>query len=220
MEDSGKLDVAVLYVEDDDSTRSAISSQLARRVRALLVAENGKQGLNAFRERYPDIVITDIMMPVMDGLTMARKIKTLNSTTQIIVTTAHNDTGSFLDAIDIGIDQYVLKPIDQKKLLDAVKKCEAVVNRERVIQQHRLERERLISELQDALAKVKVLSGFLPICAYCKKIRNDEGYWTQLEAYISAHSETVFSHGCCPDCAKKVLAEAEEFIKKNKQTSV
>jgi YesN/AraC family two-component response regulator len=216
MENDDKLDISVLYVEDEDDTRSAIGAQLARRVRTLLIAENGRQGLDAFREYHPDIVVTDIMMPVMDGLTMARDIKSLDSTTQIIVTTAHNDTGYFLDAIDIGIDQYVLKPIDQEKLVAALKKCKTVINREKDVQQHRRERERLITELQDALAKVKVLSGFLPICAYCKKIRTDEGYWTQLEAYISAHSETVFSHGCCPECAKKALAEVEEFNKKNK----
>lgn len=216
MENDDKLAVSVLYVEDEDATRSAIGALLARRVRTLLTSENGRQGLEAFLEYRPDIVVTDIMMPVMDGLTMAREIKARSGNTQIIVTTAHNETGYFLNAIDIGIDQYVLKPVDQERLFAAVKKCDAVVNSEKVMQQHRLERERLITELQDALAKVKVLSGFLPICAYCKKIRSDEGYWTQLEDYISAHSETVFSHGCCPECAKKVLAETREFLKKNK----
>jgi PAS domain S-box-containing protein len=69
------------------------------------------------------------------------------------------------------------------------------------------EREKLISELQDALAKVKLLSGFLPICANCKKIRNDKGYWQQIEAYIHDHSEAEFSHSICPDCAKKLYSE-------------
>jgi len=63
------------------------------------------------------------------------------------------------------------------------------------------ERERLIADLQKALSEVKVLSGMLPICASCKRIRNDEGYWQQIESYISAHSKTEFSHGVCPECA-------------------
>jgi PAS domain S-box-containing protein len=67
-----------------------------------------------------------------------------------------------------------------------------------------LEKERLIGELQGALSKVKLLSGFLPICAHCKKIRNDKGYWQQIEAYIHEHSEAEFSHGLCPECAKKL----------------
>ena len=67
-----------------------------------------------------------------------------------------------------------------------------------------LEREKLIKELQDAVADVKVLSGLVPICSNCKKIRDDKGYWTQLEGYIQAHSEAKFSHGVCPDCMKKL----------------
>ena len=63
------------------------------------------------------------------------------------------------------------------------------------------EREKLIQELQEAFAKIKVLSGFIPICASCKKIRDDRGYWNQLEAYIQSHTEAQFSHGICPDCA-------------------
>lgn len=66
------------------------------------------------------------------------------------------------------------------------------------------EREKLVSELQDAIAKVKTLSGFLPICASCKKIRDDKGYWNQIESYIRQHTEAEFTHSLCDDCAKKL----------------
>jgi len=69
------------------------------------------------------------------------------------------------------------------------------------------ERERLIGELQEALAEVKTLSGLLPICASCKSIRDDQGYWQQIEAYIRDHSEAEFSHSVCPECAKKLYPE-------------
>ncbi len=69
------------------------------------------------------------------------------------------------------------------------------------------ERERLIAELQDALGKVKILSGMLPICASCKNIRDDKGYWSQIEAYIRDHSEAEFSHGICPDCARRIYPD-------------
>jgi len=69
------------------------------------------------------------------------------------------------------------------------------------------ERERLIDKLKDALAKVKTLSGFLPICSSCKKIRDDQGYWNQIEQYIKEHSEADFSHSICPDCARKLYPE-------------
>jgi PAS domain S-box-containing protein len=64
------------------------------------------------------------------------------------------------------------------------------------------EREKLITELKQALSEIKKLSGYLPICASCKKIRNDEGYWQQIETYIKEHSEAEFTHGICPDCKK------------------
>ena len=69
------------------------------------------------------------------------------------------------------------------------------------------EREKLINELQDALAEVKKLSGLLPICSSCKKVRDDDGYWHQVEVYIRDHSEVEFSHGLCPECAKKLYPE-------------
>ena len=77
------------------------------------------------------------------------------------------------------------------------------------------EREKLIKELKDALAKVRQLSGMLPICAGCKKIRDDKGYWNQIEVYIRDHSEAEFTHGLCPDCAKKYYEELEGLKKKN-----
>ncbi len=73
-------------------------------------------------------------------------------------------------------------------------------------------REKLISELREALAKVKTLSGLLPICASCKKVRDDRGYWTQIESYIRGHSEVEFSHGLCPDCARKLYPEYADRI--------
>ncbi len=73
------------------------------------------------------------------------------------------------------------------------------------LKEHMTEREKLVGELQKALKEINQLSGMLPICVYCKKIRDDEGYWNVLEEYITDHSEANFSHCICPDCRKKVL---------------
>ncbi len=75
------------------------------------------------------------------------------------------------------------------------------------LQQTGKEREKLIKELQEALANVKTLRGLLPICASCKKIRDDKGYWNQIESYIGKHTDAQFSHGICPDCAKKLYPD-------------
>jgi PAS domain S-box-containing protein len=88
------------------------------------------------------------------------------------------------------------------------------------ITQHRYEekeKEKLINELKDALANVKILGEMLPICSYCKKIRDDKGYWDGVETYISKHTDTVFSHGACPECAEKAMKEFEELKKKHGQ---
>ncbi len=76
----------------------------------------------------------------------------------------------------------------------------------------KLTREKLILELKDALAKIKTLTGFLPMCAWCKKVRNDNGYWQKVEIYIGEHSDASFTHGICPDCLKKESPETYEEV--------
>lgn len=82
------------------------------------------------------------------------------------------------------------------------------------------ERETIILELKDAIVKIKQLSGMLPICASCKKIRDDKGYWNRIETYITEHSEVLFSHGLCPDCAKKAYEELDELKKERDENQL
>ena len=97
---------------------------------------------------------------------------------------------------------------DQRKSIREVKKRRAA---EEQLKKHHEQLEELVekrtADLQEALSQVKTLSGFLPICASCKKIRDDKGYWNQIEAYIQDHSEAEFSHGICPECATKLYPE-------------
>jgi len=202
-----KLPIAVLYVEDEPITRSAVARMLKRRVEILYEAENGKEGLELFKQHRPNIVISDIRMPVLDGIEMSKAIKSLDKNSKIILTTAHSDASILLDSIEVGVDKYILKPLDMDALYAAMDQCAATVMLERQIQQQNREKDELIAKLQEALENVKKLSGLIPICANCKKIRNDEGYWRQIEGYISEHSEARFSHGICPDCAKKIYSE-------------
>jgi YesN/AraC family two-component response regulator len=202
-----KLPIAVLYVEDEPITRSAVARMLKRRVEILYEAENGKEGLELFKQHRPNIVISDIRMPVLDGIEMSKAIKSLDKNSKIILTTAHSDASILLDSIEVGVDKYLLKPLDMEVLYSALDQCAETVTLERKIQQQYREKDELIARLQEALDNVKKLSGLIPICSNCKKIRNDEGYWKQIEGYISEHSEARFSHGICPDCAKKIYSE-------------
>lgn len=110
----------VLCVEDELDVREELAQFLKRRVKELHVAANGEEGLALFKEHRPDIVITDILMPVMNGLDMSRAIKKINPDVPIIVTTAFNDPDFFLRAIDLGVSKYVLKPIEIRRFVDSI----------------------------------------------------------------------------------------------------
>jgi len=112
----------ILYVEDDEFTREEVTEFLEFEVKDVIVAENGKDGIEKFKENDIDIVITDINMPIMNGLDMAREIKKLSSNTPIIITSAYSDSDFIIKAIEIGISRYVLKPIDVDELLTMIMK--------------------------------------------------------------------------------------------------
>jgi len=207
MAPDARLPGTVLYVEDDDVTRGALGASLERIVESLILAESGAAGLAAFARHSPDLVITDVAMPGMTGLAMAKEIKRTHPHIPVIVTTAYSDTQYLLDAIDLGIDGYVMKPVEFDRVFELVRRGLSVVQHEREAARHRLEEQRLVSELQQALAEVKRLSGIIPVCSYCKSVRDDAGYWASVEQYLTDHSEAQFSHGICPKCLAQHFPE-------------
>ena len=330
--------LTVLYVEDENDSREQCSEFLSRLVGVLVTAHNGAAGLDAWRLHAPDIVITDVQMPVMDGLSMVAEIRSCDISVPIIVLTAFDKSDYLMKSINIGIDKYVTKPVDSGRLQTTLLSCAhrllvekklkqsqvalerkqqrltniiegtragtwehnvqtgEIVFNERVaeligyrldeISPSTIDRWRTLFSADDAensrammakhlrgeadcyecenrlwhkngywvwilsrgrimslrddgkplwvfgthlditalketeielqlrndllieerdnlaavIARVKQLEGIIPICSYCKKIRDNQQNWHQLEAYISNHSEALFSHGMCPDC--------------------
>ncbi|MBI5889814.1 MAG: response regulator [Nitrosomonadales bacterium] len=144
--------LSVLYVEDDEEIRELLSRFLHRRVGTLHTATNGQEGAQAFLEHHPDVVVTDIKMPVMDGLEMAAVIKSSSHEVPIIVITAYSERDYFIRAIEIGVDQYVTKPVNTDTLLQAIYKSA----RHRL---HQLEMEKAEKLVVDALEQtIGVLS--------------------------------------------------------------
>ena len=137
--------LTVLYVEDDGDTREQFCEFLLRSVGTLITAVNGAEGLDAFVKRAPDIVITDILMPVMDGLTMASEIRKLARSVPIIVLTAFEQTDYLKRAIDIGIDKYVPKPVNSYLLFECLLDC---VHRLRAEEQLKREQGRKIESMR------------------------------------------------------------------------
>lgn len=137
-------DISVMYVEDEAGARDQVWRMLASCGYRLFMAENGREGVELFRRHSPDITLTDIMMPVMNGLEMARTIREEAPDAQIIVMTAFSDTDYLLDAISIGINQFIVKPVEFNKLKSAIQRCITIIRMQRRIQEQ-TERIRMLS---------------------------------------------------------------------------
>ena len=206
----GQYDIKILCVEDDADTRGELLALLRRRARSVIEAADGPVGLEAFCKHTPDLVITDLRMPGMDGLGMIREIRRVDPQVKVVVMTAHNDSAYLFEAIQAGVNHYLMKPLQMERLDAAIHECAELILTRQALADSIKEKDKLIAELQQALERVKLLSGLLPICSKCKKIRNGEGGWEQLERYLCQHSEAKFSHGLCPDCLGRLFSEYGE----------
>lgn len=142
--------IRLLYVEDDDTIRDVLQRVLQRKVKELFLAKNGQEGFDSFLENKPDIILTDIKMPKLSGLQMSKKIKEIDKNIPIIVVSAHSEATFFLESIEMGIDAYLLKPIDKTKLLDLLKSNAKVVLYEREKQKY----NQLIQTIIDLQASI------------------------------------------------------------------
>jgi CheY-like chemotaxis protein len=200
----------ILIVEDEGIVAMEIKNELQTLGYDASTFASGEEAIQSLELSIPDLILMDIRLKgKMDGTETAGLIRK-DHDIPVIYLTAHTDDGTLEKAKATVPYNYIVKPFDMKELHIAI-----VI----ALYRHKVEKEReqLTRKLQDALEKVKQLSGIIPICASCKKIRDDRGYWEQLESYITNHSEVLFSHGLCPDCAKKAYAELEELKKKIKK---
>ncbi len=193
-------DTHVLIVEDDPMVGEMIEGLLEDIGYTVAgKAIDGLQAIEMTQSLQPDVVLMDIKMPNMDGIEATRHIYE-SCPTPVVVLTAHETPKLVEGASAVGVGAYLVKPSNTREMERAI--AIAIARFDDL-----MELRRLNAELQDALAQAKTLSGLLPICSSCKRIRDDEGYWTQLETYIQEHSDILFSHGLCPECAKKLYPE-------------
>jgi len=179
-------------------------------------ATSGEECLEIARSQRPDIVLLDVMLPDMSGTEVCKQIKKdedLEGTFVILVSGVRVSSDYQADGLNVGADGYVIKPITNRELIARVQAVARIKRAEDALREKKREQQKLIKELQEALAEIRTLKGFIPICASCKKIRDDEGYWNQLEAYISKHTDAIFTHSICPQCAEKYKAEIDETFK-------
>ena len=171
----------ILTAEDDKTSRFVLQKSLRKLGHAVDCAEDGKAAWKMFQQDYYHVLISDWLMPQMDGLSLCRVIRSMHRDhyTYIILLTSLEGKGNYLKGIQAGADDFITKPFDAD-ILNA-----------------RLHVAERILQLRQ---RVQNLEGFLPICCYCKKIRDEQGRWHTLESYIEPRSGAQFSHGICPEC--------------------
>ncbi len=203
----------VLAVDDDRVTLLTLRRLLEKFGYEALTAANGTEALQLFLDHRPKMLVTDWMMPEMEGPTVVKTIRAFAESeyTYIIMLTSRQDKDDMMAGMLAGVDEFLTKPIDPDQLRARLR-----VGKRIMLLQESLGRR--VRELEEEREHVKMLQGFLPICSYCKKIRNDENLWSQIEEYISDHQANIqFSHSICPECYdSKVKPMEEAFWAKKK----
>lgn len=209
-----------ILIVDDERIHRKLLSELLEDNYEVTVAKSGEQALQRIGNNPDlDLILLDIIMPEMDGYETCTRLKENVHACGIpvIFLSAKSEMKDKVKAFTIGGVDYITKPFQKEEVrarvqthmvLTFAQKSLEKKNADLLLEvEHRkraeAEQQRLIKELKHALSEVKQLSGLLPICVYCKKIRDDNDYWHQLERYITLRSEAQFSHGLCPECLKK-----------------
>jgi phosphoserine phosphatase RsbU/P len=203
----------ILIAEDEIISRKILENTLKKHGHDVIITCNGFEAWQALQnENAPKLAIFDWMMPEMNGLELCRKIRNEsgNQLIYIILLTAKGQQEDIVEGLHAGADDYITKPFNNNELLARAQAGIRIIE----LQESLTTR---VKELEDALSKVKQLQGLLPICSYCKKIRDDQNYWQQVEEYVTQHTEVQFSHGICPECYEKIVVpEMAKFASNNK----
>lgn len=200
----------LIYAVDDDPTNLKLISAI--------LAQNGFKSVQTFRTgqslmeqiklQRPDLLLLDIMMPGMSGFDVLEELAVYEPTRDLPVimitaATIHDENMEALrHSFELGATDYISKPFSHVEL------------RMRVLSALRLEKRR--QELVKAGQTIQSLEKLLPICAYCKKVRNDDDYWQDVEVYISEHTDTAFSHSICPNCYETHVKPQLDSLKRKK----
>ena len=186
----------ILVAEDQAVSRHILSASLRKWGYEVEAVESGTHAWEILQgKEAPHLAILDWLMPGMDGVEICRRLRAHPGTrpVYIILLTARSGQEDKIRGLQSGADDYITKPFDREELRARVQVGIRVLELQGALAQR-------VRELEEALSRVKQLQGLLPICSYCKKIRNDRNYWQQVEGYISDHSQAQFSHGICPEC--------------------
>lgn len=177
----------ILAVDDNPQNLQFLGKLLSDNGYDVAMSQNGRHALSFIKKGEPDLILLDVMMPDIDGFEVCRSLKADLSTRHIpvIFLTARTSPDDIIKGFDAGGVDYVTKPFNSAELLARIR----------------------------THIEIKMLRNLLPMCSKCKKIRDDEGFWKQVDAYIEEHSNVIFTHGICPDCLTELYGEKDWFKK-------
>ena len=196
----------VLIAEDDAISRRLLEANMKRNGYEVLAVETGAQAWQALNaDDGPRLAVLDWMMPEMDGAEVCRRVRGEADLHYIylILLTARGRKEDRIQGFDAGADDYLTKPFETQDLRARVSVGRRILDLQSALTSK-------VDELQDALRQVKQLQGLLPICMHCKKIRDDESIWHQLEAYIEHRCDAAFTHSLCPGCLARHYPEIQD----------
>ena len=198
-------EISILVVDDDPDILLATARILKKEGYQVLQAETGNQCLEKAYKEHPDLVLLDVMLPDILGTEVCAELRNNTDHQQkyiLLMSGFKTSSNDQADGLDAGADGYIARPVSNRELISRVNSMVRLIRAER-------ERDHYILELEKAAEKIKVLSGIIPICMHCKQIRDDKGYWNQLEEFISKHSDAQFSHSLCDACLEKYYPEED-----------
>jgi phosphoserine phosphatase RsbU/P len=201
-----------LLVAEDDAFYSRILQSVLRDEYEVLIAEDGNRAWEILQtQEAPRLALLDWQMPGLEGLEVCRKVRAHPAMDgfYLVIATVRQSLNDVLAGFEAGANDYITKPFHAQEL-----RARLLVGR-RVVELQAALASR-VAQLQDALSRVKQLQGLLPICSYCKRIRDDHDYWQQVETYMSEHSQATFTHGICPECYEKFFKTELEELRKSK----
>jgi sigma-B regulation protein RsbU (phosphoserine phosphatase) len=199
----------ILIAEDDQVSRRVLTANLIKCGHEVVAVSNGLEAWQALqKDDAPHLAILDWMMPGMEGPEVCRRLRQSirEIETYVILLTARHGVAEVVKGIAAGADDYLTKPYHRDEL------CVRVQVGVRMIELQTKLADR-VAQLEQALEQVKRLQGIIPICGYCKKIRDDQDYWQNVDSYIATHSEAEFSHGICPSCFAEIVKPQIDLFK-------
>jgi CheY-like chemotaxis protein len=202
----------VLVADDDSVSRIVVAAILKKAGYAVVMAKDGHEAwAHLSGETPPAIAVLDWMMPGLDGPEILTRLRQTGTSTPVyvILVTSRDSSDDIVTGLKAGANDYVTKPANPDELVARVNVGARVVDLQRALADR-------VRSLEEALSNVKTLQGLLPMCSYCKAIRDDRNYWQRVETYLHDHSGVQFSHSYCPTCYERYvrpeLEAAEQVI--------